>query len=487
MDKSLLKNFFIYLTRTFILTLGPLLIFPYASRMLGVDSIGKVQYVQSIASYFQLLATFGITSYGIREGARIRDNREELTKLISELVFLNLLMVFVSTLIYFVAVVQYTKPDLASLYKLFSLYIVFYGFNLDWIFNVTEDFRFITYRTALGFSLSILVLVGFVHSPNDYLPYTIVLLIPYAVSCITNTFFVIREYSLAYPGFHNIFKHIVPISLMFAIIASSSIYSLLDTTMLGVLATTYSVGLYTAASKLARLVSQFIVSLFTVFTPRISYYLGKGDTKQFSNLVIGALRTMCFISIPCVIGFFMYSRQGIIIFSGSEFIQADMATKILSINLFFSSIDGFIGWQILVPMRKEKYVAISTFVGSAVNFVLNILFIPIMGINGAAIATICAEVTVFGILFWFSKNLIEYKKVLDGVVLYSFASLSIIPIALIAKHYLSNPLLMIVIGALVSTVAYISVLLFLNERTVKTISLNLRQYAKRCWKGFSNG
>ena len=77
-EKSMKKNFLISFFRTVIMILVPLLIFPYASRVLGTEGIGRVQYIQSIASYFQLFATFGMTSYGIREGAKLKNDRKKL-------------------------------------------------------------------------------------------------------------------------------------------------------------------------------------------------------------------------------------------------------------------------------------------------------------------------------------------------------------------------------------------------------------------------
>ena len=60
--------------------LFPIVTYPYALRVLGAENIGKVSYSQSIISYFGLLAMMGISTYGTREGAKIRNNREALDK-----------------------------------------------------------------------------------------------------------------------------------------------------------------------------------------------------------------------------------------------------------------------------------------------------------------------------------------------------------------------------------------------------------------------
>ena len=58
----------------------PLITFPYISRTLLVDGIGKVNFATSVISYFTMFASLGIPTYGIRACARVRDDREKLTK-----------------------------------------------------------------------------------------------------------------------------------------------------------------------------------------------------------------------------------------------------------------------------------------------------------------------------------------------------------------------------------------------------------------------
>ena len=97
---SLKKNFVVYLLRTLISSLSPLIVFPYASRILGVEGIGRVQYAQSIAMYFELLAGLGILSYAVREGAKVRDDSQKLGKLMTELLTINLAAAGVSLALY---------------------------------------------------------------------------------------------------------------------------------------------------------------------------------------------------------------------------------------------------------------------------------------------------------------------------------------------------------------------------------------------------
>ena len=76
----------------------PIITFPYISRVLGPDKIGIVNFVQSYGYYFMHIASFGITSYAVREIARVRDDKEKVNQLSNEIYNINILF---SLLIFF--------------------------------------------------------------------------------------------------------------------------------------------------------------------------------------------------------------------------------------------------------------------------------------------------------------------------------------------------------------------------------------------------
>ena len=80
----------------------PLITFPYISRTLLVDGIGKVNFATSVISYFTMFASLGIPTYGIRACARVRDDREKLTKTAQELIIINLITSAITYAVFFI-------------------------------------------------------------------------------------------------------------------------------------------------------------------------------------------------------------------------------------------------------------------------------------------------------------------------------------------------------------------------------------------------
>ena len=51
----------------------PLITFPYASKILGIDNIGKYNFSSSVVSYFVLFSELGISTYAIREEQKLEN------------------------------------------------------------------------------------------------------------------------------------------------------------------------------------------------------------------------------------------------------------------------------------------------------------------------------------------------------------------------------------------------------------------------------
>ncbi len=477
-DNKMVKNIIIYMFRTFIVAVSPMIIFPYASRILGDEGVGKVQFIQSLATYFQLFATFGIASYGIREGSRIRDDKERLGKLVSELTILNLITTLVSILVYFTTFKMERFNGYHGIMIVFAFYVFFYGMNFDWFFNVTEEYSFITIRTTLFQIMAIVFMFLFLRERGDVIAYAVVLVFPYVGSFFANISGIKRHIKL-FKGYKlELLHHIPALVLLFSIIISTSIYSLLDTTMLGIMKGDSEVGLYTAASKLTRLIVQLTTAMCTVFVPRLSYYLGQNKQNDFRKLALRSSDIISIIAIPCAVGLFMYSKPSILLYSGEEFVGAELALKILAINLIFSALDGFLGWQILVPNNKDKILFIATLVGASIDFFLNFVWIPKWSVNGAAMATLFAEGMVFVICIINVRKIICLSKVFAHCFKCLIATLPIIALGIILNADGNATVIDLLFAIPISAVLYLFLLVLLKEEIVHDILITIRKKLK---------
>lgn len=93
-EKSIKLNFIMNALLTISSFIFPLITFPYVSRVLLPEGTGKVSFATSVITYFSMFAQLGIPTYGIRACAKVRDNKEMLSRTVHELLFINLVMSF---------------------------------------------------------------------------------------------------------------------------------------------------------------------------------------------------------------------------------------------------------------------------------------------------------------------------------------------------------------------------------------------------------
>ena len=153
----------------------PLITFPYISRILSVDGVGKYNFANSIVSYFILLAGLGISVYAVREGAKLRDKREEFSLFASRIFTINIISTIISYIALFLVLffsASLQKYSIAIL--IFSVQIFFTTLGVDWIYTIFEEYGYITARNIIFKIISVVLLFVFVKHRNDYLNYIII-------------------------------------------------------------------------------------------------------------------------------------------------------------------------------------------------------------------------------------------------------------------------------------------------------------------------
>ena len=130
--------------------LFPLVTSMYVSRILLDDGTGTVAYGQNISSYFVILASFGMSVYGVREIARVKDDKQKRDVLFSELFSLNLITTAVSSgaFILLVVSIKSFRED----YLLFlscGIQVFMNAFNIDWLYQGCEDYGYIAKRSII--------------------------------------------------------------------------------------------------------------------------------------------------------------------------------------------------------------------------------------------------------------------------------------------------------------------------------------------------
>lgn len=397
----------------------PLITFPYSSRILLPEGIGKVSFARSFVEYFITIATLGIYTYGIREAAKVRDDRIQLSKLSREILTINMVSTAIAYLLLFISMVCIPKLEAyRPLLIIISAKILFTSLGLEWLYGGMEDYKYITVRAFIFQIISVILLFAFVHKPEDYLIYASIAVISNVGSHICNWVHSKKYIDLFVRTKLELKKHIKPIFILFAMAEVTKIYLVLDVTMLGFLCGDWDVGIYTSATKINRIIIHLITAIGVVVLPRLAYFIKTGDTKKFQELVYKNFDIFFLLSVPSAIGLSLVGKAAIWAFSGENFMAAVPVMRIMNTIIVISGIGSVVGTQTFIPMGKEKLVLYSLLLGSIANIALNFLLIPRYQALGAAVATVGSQIVLVGTELFWCRKIVDLRKVVNYFLLY---------------------------------------------------------------------
>lgn len=382
----------------------PLITFPYVSRVLGNVQYGRYSFSASIVTYFSLLSTYGISNYAVREGARIRDDKQKISELASDLFVFNIFTVILSYILLSLFVLFNAKiRNYALLIFIQSLCIILTMIGMDWINTVFEDFLYITVRYIVLQLIALALIFLFIKSSKDIEKYCLILVTASYGGNLLNLIYIRKYIKIKIKRKIKIKHYIVPLSTLFINSLATMIYVNSDITMLGFFSSDESVGIYSFASKIYNVLKHLINSVIIVAVPRLAY-LYEQNKEKYDTYISMIFRLLIFIIFPIVIVFSVFSDSIIYIVGGIEYCSGSNSFKILMIALIFALLASIFTNCILIINRLEKYCLISTIISAFTNVILNLFMIPRWGITGAAITTGIAEALNLVVQSYFTKK-----------------------------------------------------------------------------------
>lgn len=466
-SKSLKKNVAFSLIKQVLKVAFPIITFPYVSRILLEDNLGKYNFGLSIISYFSIFAALGINSYAIREGSRIRTEKDKIHKFSSEIFTINLLSTALAYISLLMLVI--TWPKLHS-YKILlliqSLTIVAGTFGVDWINSIFEDFEYMTKRYVFVKLISLVLIFLCIRNPQDYIFYAAINSGIEILASIMNIIYVRKYVHIKITTDIHLNMHFWPMLILFANALAVTIYVNSDITMLGVFRSESEVGIYGVASKMYQVSKNLINAITIVTIPRVAALLGQYDYKKYNSLLIKTIKTIVTFMFPLITGMFMLSKEAVLFLGGNTYLEGEVAFKFLTMALIPVALGSVFFDCVLIVNRKEKMCLFATVISALINVLLNLLLIPSIGINGAAISTFIAEALCCVLVIKFSKGFhsIPFKldKDLFSVLV---GSVGIFIICIVSRSMFSE-MLSITVSVFLSIIVYSGIMIVFQNSVI---------------------
>lgn len=464
------KNFMYNIIYQCLVLIIPLVTAPYLSRVIGAKGVGTYSYTYSVVYYFMLFTLLGVNNYGNRSIAKVRDNKEKLSKTFWSIYILQFIMGSLMIIMYlmYIFIWNTTYRNIALIECLF---VVSAMLDINWMFFGLEEFKKTITRNTFIKVGNVLLIFLFVKSKSDLWKYTLIMA---GMTCLSQLIlwgFLKQKINLVKISFNDIKQHIKPNLILFIPVIAVSLYKMMDKIMLGFLTNVTEVGFYENAEKIISIPITLITALGTVMLPRMSNIIANGENNKANSYIAKSISFVMFMSLAMCFGLIGIGYDFAPLYFGDEFQKTGILIEMLAVTLPFLSFANVIRTQYLIPREKDKIYIISVSLGAIINFVLNFLLIPKLESIGACIGTIAAEISVM------MYQTISVRKELDikgyiGNISSFFIKAIIMFICIYLTNYIKiNGVLKLAIKTIVGIIVYC----ILNFKYIYNV-LNVKKY-----------
>lgn len=395
MKTASVKKNFLYSTFFEILSvITPFITAPYLSRVLGADGIGIQSYTASVQTYFSMFAALGTLAYGSREIAQNRDDKYKRSKLFWEIELMTVISSFVCLVVWIGLIL--TASRYREYYIILTLNLMATMLDITWFFKGLEQFRLIVIRNSIIKLINILAMFLFVKTKDDLLLYVCILSITTLLSSVSVWSYLPKYIIKINPKELAILPHFKETFVYFIPTIATSVYTILDKTLLGLITRDASQnGYYAQAEKVINMAKSIVfTSINSVVGVRISYLFAEKKIEEIHRRIENSMNYILFMGLGCMFGIMGVAKNFIPIFFGKGYDDVVYLLYIFSPILVIIGISNCLGSQYYTPSGKRKQSARYIIIGSCVNLVLNLVLIPQFASYGAAVASIIAELVI---------------------------------------------------------------------------------------------
>ena len=358
-----------------------------------------------------LFAMLGISTHGQRIISKNFNDKIALRKAFWSLYFLHSVFSVFSVLIYIAFSILFGGDD-KTIYLIQVFYVLSALFDITWFFYGLENFKSVVIKNTLVRVVECVLVFVLVKTKYDLWIYTLIsslgiflgqlVLIPQAIRIAK---------PIRFSG-ADVSKHIKPLFLFFIAALASNLFTVFDKTLLGLMVSKEAVAYYEYSNKIISIPKVIIIVAGTVMLPRACKLANAGDVIGQKRYMNYSFMFASFIGMGSLFGLLAVAPLFAKIYFGADFEVCGPIMMALSPVIYTVGAGDVIRTQYMVPNHKEKELTISIVLSAIINIILSFALIPVLGIYGAVVGSVCAELFEFVFQIVVCRSFISAKDVL---------------------------------------------------------------------------
>ncbi len=362
------------------------------ARYLGVSDFGVINYAAGLVAFVVPIMKLGIDSVLVHQIVEKPDAEGEI---VGTSIVLNLISAFLCILGIgaFVCIANRGEEETIIVCVIYSVLLVFqavemlqYWFQAKLMSKYSSMAMLFAYIIVAASQILMIVfkvnIYWFALSYSiDYLFISLILLIAYAKKGTQKFKFSFKRAKELF----SISKYYIVSSLLV------TVFSQTDRIMLKLMIDSEATGIYSAAATCAGMTSFIFAAIIDSMRPVIFQVAKDEDKTLFHKRMTELYSVIIYFSLIQCIVITLLSPIIIKIMYGEEFAASVNALRIVVWFTTFSYL-GSVRNVWMLAENKQKYLWIINLSGALGNVILNLILIPIMGVNGAAVASLCTQI-----------------------------------------------------------------------------------------------
>jgi len=366
---------------------------PYLTRALGVESWGRVAFVQIVINYLMWFCNWGFYLSATRKVAEFRSNPSK----VSEILITNWVAQLILTFFAIVALVGlftfvpfFSKDRL--LYAISIGLLVSNALSPFWFLNGIERMRDVAFLQILNKASTLPLIFLFVHNSTDSETYVLINTGCALVFGILTMWWVKEKYVLSFslPAMKKVFAELKEGMELFTASLCANLNGSVVPTVLGVIGGPVALGYYSLADRARGAATIMLHPITAALFPRMCH-LFSSDSDEAAKLLMKVGLIVGASAALISIGLYVFSKDIIFLLGGGEFAGAEVALKWLAATPFLIATSSFGTHQIIIPAQQSRFYYSLTLTTLVVTASLAVPVIFWKGAEGASIVVFVGE------------------------------------------------------------------------------------------------
>lgn len=463
---SVKKNFALSSAYQVLNLIVPFITAPYISRVLGAEGVGIYSFTSSIATYFTMFAALGTMSYGAREIARARDEKNALSRLFWEIEALVVVSTLLCVSVWAVWIVF--APEYNILYLILTMTLLNTIADISWFFTGLEQFKYIVIRNSIVKIVGVVLLFVFIREKTDLTLYVLLMTATTLLGSMSMWMYMPNMISRIDWRTIQLKRHFKETLVYFIPTIATSIYTILNKVLLGFMGGDIREnGYYEQTTKIVMMAQALtFTALNSVLSARMSYLFVENKIEEIHQRIDKSLHYILFAGMGIVFGLIAVAPVFVPWFFGPEFSEAIVLLQLLSPIILIIGVSNCLGSQYYTPAGLRKKSAQYIVVGAIVNLFFNLLLIPYWGAKGAVIGSLLAEGTITVLYLYNCNGYVRVGQLLRNGWKKSLAAAVMFSVIKVVGMNVSNYTVQIMTSVVTGAIVYIATLMIMRDKFV---------------------